>query len=305
MVAQLHLQVVGVQNLRALVSVTLDSTSTSYGRWRDQVLLALRRYALDDHVLADTPQAARDVAWLRLDSIAISWIFGTISLDLQDIVRSHGGIAREAWLALEAQFLGNAEARALHLDALFRIFQQGDLSVGEYCRWMKGMADALHDLGCPVSDRILVLNVLRGLSSNFDLLQTWIPRQQPFPSFLLVRDDLVLDEITRGLASGPPSSGSSTVLVAALLTSTALPATSLLGATPPAPVGEGGRGGGSWGGGSRWSYCSGSYDLDRCSRWCTLAILQQPMVRAHLHVALLGSGGGRVSSSAPARGHVH
>src|SRR6185312_3001125 len=112
-------------------------------------LLALRRYALDDHVLVDTPIETRDVAWLRLDSVAMSWIFRTISLDLQDLVRTHGGTARHAWVALEGQFLGNAEFRALQLDATFRTFEQGDLSIGEFCRRMKGMADALHDLGDP------------------------------------------------------------------------------------------------------------------------------------------------------------
>ena len=55
----------------------------------------------------------------------MSWIFGTLSLDLQDIVRTHGGTARQAWLALEGQFLGNAETRALQLDASFRTFEQG------------------------------------------------------------------------------------------------------------------------------------------------------------------------------------
>ena len=69
----------------------LWSPSSSYGRWRDQVLLALRRYALDDLVLIDTPIETQDVAWLRL---AMSWIFGTISLDLQNLVRTHGGTAR-------------------------------------------------------------------------------------------------------------------------------------------------------------------------------------------------------------------
>ena len=146
MVAQLHLQAGGVQNIRALVSVLLDPAS-SYGRWRDQVLLTLRRYALDDHVLVDSPIEARDVAWLRLDSVAMSWIFGTISLDLQDLVRTHGGTARQAWVALEGQFLGNAEYRALQLDATFRTFEQADLSVGEFCRRIMGMADTLHDLG--------------------------------------------------------------------------------------------------------------------------------------------------------------
>ena len=106
--------------------------------------------------------------WLRLDSVAMSWIFRNISLDLQDLVRTHGGTARQAWVALEGQFLGNAEYRALQLDATIRTFVQGGLSIDEYCRQMKGMADALHDLGDLVSDRILVLNVLRGLSSTYD-----------------------------------------------------------------------------------------------------------------------------------------
>ena len=48
------------------------------------------------------------MAWLCLDSVAMSWIFGTISLDLQDLVRTHGGTAQQAWVALKGQFLGNA-----------------------------------------------------------------------------------------------------------------------------------------------------------------------------------------------------
>ena len=92
-VAQLHLQAAGVQNIRALVPVVLDPASSSYGRWRDLVLLTLRRYALDNHILLDTPVAARDPAWQRLDSVALSWIFGTLSLDLQDIVRAPRGTA--------------------------------------------------------------------------------------------------------------------------------------------------------------------------------------------------------------------
>jgi len=71
MVAQLHLQAAGVESIKALVSILLDPTSSSYGRWRDQVL-ALRRYALDDHVLLDTSVEARDVVWLRLDSVVMS-----------------------------------------------------------------------------------------------------------------------------------------------------------------------------------------------------------------------------------------
>jgi hypothetical protein len=42
-----------VLNIRSLVSVVLDSSSTHYARWRDNVLLTLRRCALADHVLSD------------------------------------------------------------------------------------------------------------------------------------------------------------------------------------------------------------------------------------------------------------
>ncbi|WVZ84583.1 hypothetical protein U9M48_031606 [Paspalum notatum var. saurae] len=232
-VAQLHLQAAGVQNIRALVPVIFDPGSTSFSRWRDLVLLTLRHYALDDHVLLDTSDADRDPAWQRLDSVVLSWIFGTLSLDFQDIVRAPGGTARQTWQALEGQFLGNAEARALQVDAAFRTFEQGDLSVGEYCRRMKGMADALSDLGWPVEDRFLVLNIVRGLNDTYSHLKTWISKLKPFPSFLQLRDDLVLDEITRGF-----SKGSSTVLVAtplaALASSPAPPVAPPAPATPPA-----------------------------------------------------------------------
>jgi hypothetical protein len=78
------------------------------------VVLTLRRYALDDHVLVDASVAVQTPSWLRLDSIVLSWILGMISLDLHDLVRTSPD-ARRAWLALEGQFLGNAEARALRV----------------------------------------------------------------------------------------------------------------------------------------------------------------------------------------------
>jgi hypothetical protein len=66
------------------------------------------------------------------------------------------------WLAIENQFLSNREHRTFHLDAAFHTFVQGDLSVIEYFRKFKAMADGLADLNTPVDNRILVLNILRG-----------------------------------------------------------------------------------------------------------------------------------------------
>jgi hypothetical protein len=239
LVAQLHLQAGSVQNIRLMVPVILEPESPSYARWRDLLLLTLRCYALDDHVLCDPNGVAPTAAWVRLDSIVLAWIVGTISVDLHSLLRNLPH-ARAAWLAIEGQFLGNAEARALRLDATFHTFVQGELSVSEYCRKMKTMADSLGDLGCPVEDRALVLNVLCGLSDRYTHLRSLIMRQRPFPTFLQVRDNLALEEITLGaqVASifGPGSSSSSTALAATTQT------------RPPGPSGGGGGGRGGRGG---------------------------------------------------------
>jgi hypothetical protein len=124
-----------------VVTIVLEPSSPDYKRWRDLVLLTLRRYALDDHVLS----AAADpsVCWARLDIIMVTWILVTLSPELYEIVREPTETARQAWLTIEAQFLGNSESRVLQLDSKFRAFKQGDLSVHDYCRRMKGMADDL------------------------------------------------------------------------------------------------------------------------------------------------------------------
>lgn len=98
--AQLHYQAEGVQNIFLLASVVLEPESPSYARWRDLVLLTLRRYALDNHILVDTSVTVQTLLWLRLDRVVLSRILGTISLDLHDLVRNSLD-TRRAWLALE------------------------------------------------------------------------------------------------------------------------------------------------------------------------------------------------------------
>ena len=96
-VAQLHYQAGGVQNIRLLVPVVLEPESPSYARSRDLVFLTLRRYALDDHILLDASVAVQTPASLRLDSIVLSWILGTISLDLHHLVRNTRAHAGPSW----------------------------------------------------------------------------------------------------------------------------------------------------------------------------------------------------------------
>jgi hypothetical protein len=80
-IAMLYVQACGVQNIHYLVSTVLDPASTGYVRWRDQVLLTLKRYKLVDYVLADTPPI-NDPAWDRMETVILSWIFDTITSEL-------------------------------------------------------------------------------------------------------------------------------------------------------------------------------------------------------------------------------
>jgi hypothetical protein len=66
----------------------------------DAAMLALKRYDLTDYVLSDTPPI-NDPAWERMESIIISWIFGTITGEHQDIANEHGVTTRQIWLTIE------------------------------------------------------------------------------------------------------------------------------------------------------------------------------------------------------------
>jgi hypothetical protein len=175
------------------------------------VLLTLQRYALDDHVSSDAP-TLDDPHWRRMDSMVLSWLLGTIIVDLQETTRARDrGRDRtglQLWVALKEQFLSNREARALHLDTQFQLFIQSDLSVDDYCRRMKRMAD---DLSEHVEDRTLVLQVLQSLNKKYDHAKTYLKWAQPFPSFHDIRNDLLLEELT---LAAEASSGSATALAA-------------------------------------------------------------------------------------------
>jgi hypothetical protein len=75
------------------------------------VLLTLHRYAPDDHVLFDAIDSSG--YWSTLDNIMVTWILDTLSPKLNEIVREPMETARQAWLAIEAQFLGNRESHVL------------------------------------------------------------------------------------------------------------------------------------------------------------------------------------------------
>jgi hypothetical protein len=71
---------------------------------------------------------------------------------------------------------------------------------------MKDMEDSLRDLGESMADRTLVLNLMCGLSPRYGHLKALIKRTVPFPTFHVVQNELLIEELTmviEALAQAP------------------------------------------------------------------------------------------------------
>lgn len=108
-------QATAVINVKALIPIVLDKATDSYTKWRGIFLTVLGKYALTRHILEDETFPTRPV-WVQADCCVLTWIYGTVSSDLQQSLMMRQGPARNAWCYLEDEFLGQKESRALLLE---------------------------------------------------------------------------------------------------------------------------------------------------------------------------------------------
>jgi hypothetical protein len=92
-IASLHLQAAAVLNVRSLVNIVLDSSSTTYASWHDLMMMVLERYAFLDHIDSDVALSI-DPGWRRMDSVVLNWISNSITPELHQMVRERGATAR-------------------------------------------------------------------------------------------------------------------------------------------------------------------------------------------------------------------
>lgn len=209
-------QATAVVNVKAMIPIILDKATGTYTKWRGMFLTVLGKYALTPHVLDDEALPDRPV-WVQVDCVVLSWIFGTVSSDLQQSLMIRQRRAREAWCYLEDEFLGQKESRALLLETQFRNLRQDSMPVTDYCRKLETMAASLAEFGDPIGDRQMVLTLLRGLNGKFRHMVSILKMHRPFPSFADARTHLLLEEID--IDARPPS-----------------PPPALIANTPPAPA---------------------------------------------------------------------
>nr|XP_051190533.1 uncharacterized protein LOC127303864 [Lolium perenne] len=186
-------QATAIQSVKALIPITLDLKASNYSKWRNMVNIAVHTYALADHLT--TAVAPADEEWLRLDSTVLRWLYGSIAPDILDMVMMATTSAYSVWTRIEALFRDNQQARAGYLGQKFRNLEQEGKSITAYCLEQKAVADALADVGAPVTDDALVWNVLKGLDEAYDNVAALVPLLTPFPSFLQLRNMLLLQEL--------------------------------------------------------------------------------------------------------------
>jgi hypothetical protein len=87
------------------------------------------------------------------------------------------------------------ECLFLVVNAKFRVFKQGNISINDYYCKMKGMDNDMRILSETITDWHLVLNLLHDLNKKYDHMKNFIKSSYLFPSFHVVRNDLELKEV--------------------------------------------------------------------------------------------------------------
>jgi hypothetical protein len=81
MQSRFHAEAVAVINIKMMIPLVLEQTSTFYSRWRSLFLNTVTKYALDCLVLTDD-DFSTDPHWHRMDCTIKSWLFGMVAPDL-------------------------------------------------------------------------------------------------------------------------------------------------------------------------------------------------------------------------------
>ncbi|XP_057250774.1 uncharacterized protein LOC125497673 [Beta vulgaris subsp. vulgaris] len=101
----------------------------------------------------------------------------------------------EAWEQLRDIFQDNKSSRAVTLKQEFSSTLIEDFpNASAYCQRLKMLADQLKNVGAPVSNYRLVLQMIVGLTESYSGLGTLLRQSDPLPPFYQARSMLVLEE---------------------------------------------------------------------------------------------------------------
>ncbi|XP_024630280.1 uncharacterized protein [Medicago truncatula] len=161
-----------------------------YGTWAELFRIHARSHRVLHHIVPSTekaPPAPTDVEyeqWTTLDATILQWIYSTISTDLLSTILEPNSTAVEAWNRLADIFQDNQNARAVILEQEFSNTHMEDFpNVSSYCQRLKMLSDQLRNVGSPVNNHRLVLQMISGLPEAYRSVATLICQSNPLPAF--------------------------------------------------------------------------------------------------------------------------
>ncbi|XP_050897665.1 uncharacterized protein LOC127104524 [Lathyrus oleraceus] len=139
--------------------------------------------------------SANHEQWSILDSTVLQWIYSTISTDLLTTILEPNSTVMEAWNRLEDIFQDNQNARAIRLEQEFSNTRMEDFpNVFAYCQHLNMLSNQLRNVGSPVNNHRLVLQLISGLPEAYRSVATLICQSNPLMAFYEARSMLTLEE---------------------------------------------------------------------------------------------------------------
>ncbi|XP_021975146.1 uncharacterized protein LOC110870263 [Helianthus annuus] len=164
--AQTSLHIVySVTDIQKKVCV-LDGIKVTYSAWVKLFQLHARGYEVLYHITAQPP--AKDglayEQWMKIDGIVLQWNYNTLSEDYLLRVLEAESTALEAWDRVKAIFLNNKGPRCAALQQKFiNLILSAPPSLDVYCQTLRDLEAQLNDIGSPINEQILVLQLVHGI----------------------------------------------------------------------------------------------------------------------------------------------
>ncbi|KAD6119323.1 hypothetical protein E3N88_10594 [Mikania micrantha] len=165
-----------VSNIKNQIPITLESEIGQYGSWSELFRIHCKAHQVHDHLLpkpinppvadADKPKAdAAAALWERLDSIVLQWIYD------------------------------NKSSRAIYLNQKFSTTRLENFSnMSAYCQAIKMIVDQLANVGKPIDNQTLVLQLITGLTEQYEGIAMLLQQTTPLPDFYDARSRLCMEE---------------------------------------------------------------------------------------------------------------
>ncbi|XP_057428228.1 uncharacterized protein LOC130721450 [Lotus japonicus] len=191
-----------VSNIKNHIPIVLEMETDQYGTWAELFRIHAESHKVLHHIepptgKAPSPPATDDEKdlWNTLDKKVLQWIYSTISYDLLTTILVPGSTAMGAWNDLRDIFQDNQNARAVTLEQEFSTTRMDSFpNVSAYCQRLKTLSNQLKNVGSPVNNHRLVLQLISGLSDAYRGVATLIRQSNPLPTFNQARSMLTLEE---------------------------------------------------------------------------------------------------------------